>query len=1653
MSAKTQLTIRSNSVADRYLKAVDYVDDPSPCLISPTSSHWNKEEKEETQFSFSGTASMSSSSRTPTPVRGSGRSPWQSKSISNSTSATRDASADSSRSPRLIRLFPETSPSTGGGLERNSTSIMLRSSRTAETRSPLGDRQSDIYAPEPISRPTTPARSDDNSLNRNGDAASWRRKLEGTNYGMKPTRNGGVVADGSLSRPTTPARSNDADSLNRNGDAASWRRRLEGTSHGMKRSPTRTRNGGGVTDASWIKKKASARQMGKQTQQHTKSSNRPTQMGKPQPLTEEQVRARAQPFFKAHPSAAPTEVVMNLSSHRMRTNQKSEISEGPSESTAPTELMMNLSSQRMQSDERSDFTGALTEVVTNRAMDLNRRSHRRDDVDERIEYALQQGKRKRQGGAMTVQSTNFGFPERSHQLHGRDNVSHFEYGNEDAQNHSSVPVAQGGRLGRHVGTGVENVVTSDGSFQSKSLTSSVGVETGGRSIERPPVALQRVLEFSPRGSETLARGRGSDREPVLVQSVVPEKEFGTAATSIQAKESTGDLVPTVSSEVEMVNDNSFLVQYPTREPVNHLRQHPQTLSPASSGWTPVALSSGGLDPDDFQSGGVRYSRDKGVQPLFSPSRVNSDVVDMMEFGPPMINRKALLDDEMNSITNSSGKNNDGDTKESAELKNLMKMDFIESRPTHLASSSSSYAHLRRQRQATKANRVNTRTSLGEGSLDLVEHGADDSGSSLHPTNVVPTSALDIPEQLSAIVVQSPPSTQASLVRNRIRSLNNTDEQFQGHGHGQAISEENVLVEESSTNIQKWGNRDVAQAQRHETAVIVIVPAEASSMSRPTSATKSPSRTSSSLTEKILPSKQEKGSEIPGDRASIRLADRYLSSITSTAEVDHTPVRRNDSKNRGPLPLANRTAEEGDDGRTSPGQSFKPRGAHNADSVSPPRISSVSKMKSLFEPSQGNIDTLEDDEISDDNVSVKSIRSIFEAEKKAVEQEDIVNEVSKIRSMFERQGPSQSGQLKKDVNRPPMRSPTGANVVHRYGRSPANAQTAKVQVKKNHIGAVQPHRPLPTKSFSARMQATPSETKLRSATIGHTHAEGLVSAAGRRPTIADRIDAMKLERGYSVKKKDTFPAHSPSSVLMPMKGPQNLAIAPRPHNFGHTESRAKQNEVEQAGNYHDRPLRTSNRMSNQDLVRPFVLTSGPNSSPTREELEPTPIHPNPRNRPTGSNHATGNAMTSFRQESSQPLTPENPALRRWGVTPAGNQEVHRIEKQGYRSSLQGVMGRKTIKTERPRYLDASYRTDSEGYDDGVTLDLSIADVSQLTNPTCLRSKEGGSSEGTSSRASNADGVEQEGRGPSEASSSQTSEAAAPLIALAMRARYTNSSDDYGNFAQKSFGERLAPGTQSKWVPLTAPIEEDEGGGPDRNTDSSDPAWDLRNIKARFAQRQGERESTAKKTVPERKPAGSGLKVWDQSELDGWEPFKTEQFQASFGNDPSQKDVVESGRAQSEPRLVEKRARKGPVDPPPTVPAKAKVGGALDASPTAARATESTPKTKAEPPGPKTPYSQQAALMSKLRSLKEARIRRNSTFLRKIPTHSNRPDATRPPSGFSSARQGTNVLSRRQSPTQYSEMRRGRNPEEEEHSISTMSSTKFGGDKFDGCLDLD
>uniref|UniRef100_A0A7S1XZ55 Uncharacterized protein n=1 Tax=Grammatophora oceanica TaxID=210454 RepID=A0A7S1XZ55_9STRA len=171
---------------------------------------------------------------------------------------------------------------------------------------------------------------------------------------------------------------------------------------------------------------------------------------------------------------------------------------------------------------------------------------------------------------------------------------------------------------------------------------------------------------------------------------------------------------------------------------------------------------------------------------------------------------------------------------------------------------------------------------------------------------------------------------------------------------------------------------------------------------------------------------------------------------------------------------------------------------------------------------------------------------------------------------------------------------------------------------------------------------------------------------------------------------------------------------------------------------------------------------------------------------------------------------------------------------------------SVASPRPKVEECESKTESEAYDDGVTLDLSIAEVSVLTNPTCLQSKTDtetnsasrGPREIQAPEATDGEGTT-EGRGPSEASSSQASEAAAPLIALTMKMQYAKS-DDY---------------TVDKWEPLESSIDESkekekekwkERQQEDRwagdnwlslNTskdtqEEDDAAWDLRNVMNSF-----------------------------------------------------------------------------------------------------------------------------------------------------------------------------------------------------------------------------
>ena len=161
------------------------------------------------------------------------------------------------------------------------------------------------------------------------------------------------------------------------------------------------------------------------------------------------------------------------------------------------------------------------------------------------------------------------------------------------------------------------------------------------------------------------------------------------------------------------------------------------------------------------------------------------------------------------------------------------------------------------------------------------------------------------------------------------------------------------------------------------------------------------------------------------------------------------------------------------------------------------------------------------------------------------------------------------------------------------------------------------------------------------------------------------------------------------------------------------------------------------------------------------------------------------------------------------------------------------------------------SESSEFSDGVTLDLSIADVSNLTNPTALVSKIGGhhhEEDRARSEMSNDDRPlasrslarnKRDDSGDakqSEASSSQTSEAAAPLLARAMRTFPL--SDE---ISTDSFFRARAIAAKQQWntmqhsnrsMPSYALFEENSMDDESRYSSDLDRMWDIRQVESLF-----------------------------------------------------------------------------------------------------------------------------------------------------------------------------------------------------------------------------
>jgi hypothetical protein len=243
--------------------------------------------------------------------------------------------------------------------------------------------------------------------------------------------------------------------------------------------------------------------------------------------------------------------------------------------------------------------------------------------------------------------------------------------------------------------------------------------------------------------------------------------------------------------------------------------------------------------------------------------------------------------------------------------------------------------------------------------------------------------------------------------------------------------------------------------------------------------------------------------------------------------------------------------------------------------------------------------------------------------------------------------------------------------------------------------------------------------------------------------------------------------------------------------------------------------------------------------------------------------------------------------------------------------------------RPEIDQASVAGSGSEFSDGVTLDISIAEVSNLTNPTALVSKTDDKSIATVEEEEEDEGVVKETEQPklasskdadpieteakrSEASSSQLSEAAAPLIAKAMRLHPMSddlSADSF--FAGEAFlskhwskksgwdlglrgSERSSGRTKgsSGYAPSIEEVEEDEEEkkeeeelGQDDTKDSTKDGWDLRWVESSFP--------------------GKESSAGDMFDFDsGWQPFPPDPFASNaFSSKGSDANFSVSSRSES------------------------------------------------------------------------------------------------------------------------------------------------------------
>ena len=838
------------------------------------------------------------------------------------------------------------------------------------------------------------------------------------------------------------------------------------------------------------------------------------------------------------------------------------------------------------------------------------------------------------------------------------------------------------------------------------------------------------------------------------------------------------------------------------------------------------------------------------------------------------------------------------------------------------------------------------------------------------------------------------------------------------------------------------------------------------------------------------------------------------------------------------------------------------------------ISDVQSLRSFFEGSLATAPS-DEDEDSDDR-TVESLRSKFET---VPEKEEEPSAVSKMRAMFEK--PKKSVASKKEFGgneavsdaftkfqpdtprwTPSSSANKGAIQAMRSLKqsqftSPENEAVLTSSARKAVVTSA-PSKLQSTSAF-ARSPPKPEDSgRRREARVTVDKTEEENTSAPQRMSVAERIRALKLAQSPSkpaclvqgtndvskqaaehpsasaqnTKEEDpAAPTESPTVVVSHLrwKGKQTVSVSPKtaskdqpPFRDTHTDVQPERSlrpavQADADAQMMAKASQGASFRSVKDRINAFSgkseLSSGADNTlkSSAAERPRSSAHERkswPPNQSVGRQNIIGGRSLGAR------------AIDRNMTDGEQAQQVHSIPSDEKVESGKPV-GMKPVKSETSEIsCDGSSGTDG-GYDDGVTLDLSIADVSQLTNPTCLQSKEGGaaesSSEGDGSSEHTSDvgrGANTDGKGPSEASSSQASEAAVPLIA---RMKFSDDTSSVNSAKGVFPGRSKSVQHSARWEPLTPVVDETEVAreSPDGTHES---AWSPDEINATFPV-----ESNFGSTL------AAGDKLWQPFQAENWDnspafrsnwtpPSNVDLFETtvseatSFGrlseNTPVRRNTARRASPHGD-RVVSptgvpspEETKRSPLQGSPftrthptrsepkrnfAVPAQSSLSqharDGVEAAPRSSPTQPATPRSSAtkvtavsresasSSPPASAGISKQALLMSKLRSLKEARMRRNAAAgFHRSSVYPSEPQTSsqRPPTGNARGSPPASALtpflrpgfvssrpSRSTNMNQYCERRPESSPitMDDEQSASTKSSTQFGGHVFVESLEID